>query len=152
MPRISSFELIETADQPMVYVRSSLMENEIPKFIAKGLRTLEAHLAEHNVTAAEVPFLSINVTADDMLEGTLGLILPHALKGEGDVKSGTMKGGKKIFCYYQGSNDLMGPFYQELEEFLQSKGYEIDGMYEFFMNGPEFGTDKLLTKVLASLR
>lgn len=152
MPRISPFELIETSDQPTVYVRSSLTENDISKFISKGLRALESYLAEKDVIASDVPFLSMNGTAADELEGTLGLILPHPVEGDHDVTSGTMKGGKKIFCYYQGPNDLMGPFYGELEEFIQSKGYETDGIYEFFMNGPEFGKERLLTKVLVPIR
>lgn len=150
MPRISAFQLIETSDQPMIYVRGTMDSGDLSEFINDGLTKMTELLLRSDVTASDVPFLSIEDDGEGPV-AVLGLVLPRKVEGTEEVRSGTLRGGKKVTFYYQGSNEDMSRTYGELAGFLESNGLEPIGMYEFFVNGTEFGEDRLLTKIVVSL-
>ena len=82
----------------------------------------------------------------------VGNTVPYHIDSFGDIQDFIIPAGKKIFCYYQGDNGLMEPIYEEMIHFAEEKGYTVkEGIFEYYLNSPDYGVDKLLTKVVMHL-
>lgn len=154
MPRITEFFIIETAAQNALIVNASVAEKDLPKFIGEGFNTIGAYVKKSGIMAADTPFLHITGFEFSTLNVIVGIPVAAAAHGVGDIQSFVIPGGPKVFCYYQGDNSKMAPVYEEMSGFAKKQGYTMDkaGVYEYFLNGPDHGADKLLTKMVGTLK
>lgn len=153
MPRITEIFFVDTPEQYALTVQSKVHESQIPETIGQSLLKLEEYFEGKNLIASDSPFLQVSGQDPEALDIMVGICIPRPNNGLGDVKGHLIPAGKKIFCYYQGDSAQILSVYQEMQDFAARKGYELDdGGFEYFLNGPEYGLDKLLTKVLVSLK
>ena len=152
MARITEIFLIETPPQDAVVVRSTVSGTDIPAFIMNSLTMLEEYARYHSVNPADAPFLHIAGSSPETAVITAGLPLPSPLPSSGAIKGIVIEGGRKLFSYYQGKGEQADAVYAEMEKFAEKGGMKVkNGLYEYYLNGPEHGEDKLLTKIVVLL-
>lgn len=153
MSCITDIFMIETTEQKAVAIHSNVAVAEIPTVIGEGFMKLDEHVKTKNVVASGTPFLQINGTDPTSIKITIGMTVPQITQGHGTIENITIPAGKKIFCYWQGDNSDMSSLHEEMRSFAQDLGYEIqNGFFEYYLNDPKFGVDKLLTKVFMLLQ
>lgn len=149
MPRISDIFVIDTPGQRALAVSAVVAESGIPAFVGDGFARLGQHIASMGGAAADTPFLRIVADDPSALQLMVGTAVSSTVKGAGDIADFLIPAGKKMLCYYQGDNSLMGPVYDELRDFANKRGFVLDrGVFEYYLNGMEFGQDRLLTKIV----
>ncbi len=152
MPRITDFIIIETDLQPVLIIEKTVTEQEIVPFFIDSIYKLGDFVKRHNLLPADIEYMRVNVVSG-ILSVTVGTAVATRLEGTGEIKSDIIPAGKKVICYYQGSNDQMESFYKEMDIFITESGcIRIGAFFEHFLNSPEFGMDKLLTKVVAVIQ
>ncbi|QQO08855.1 GyrI-like domain-containing protein [Breznakiella homolactica] len=152
MPRITEFFLVDTPAQDTAVISAPIPERDIPEFIGRAFAEIGSTLWQEGSIAADCPFLRIIPAEPGILNVTAGTAVSKPIIGSGDVIPWQIPAGKKLFCYYQGDNALMEPVYGELAAFAKDRGFVMEeGVFEYYLNGPEYGTDKLLTRVMVLL-
>ena len=154
MSRITDIFFIDTAEQEAVAIHSKVSVAEIPTIIGKGFMEVDEYIKSKGIVASDTPFLQIIIGTDpNAIEITVGMAISKAIHGNGEIKNFLIPAGKKIFCYWQGDNSEMSPLYEEMQSFAKNLGYEIqEGFFEYYLNSPAYGTDKLLTKIVMLLK
>jgi len=153
MSRITDIFLIDTAEQEAIAIHSKVSVAEIPAIIGEGFIKLDEYIKSKGIVASDTPFLQIIGADPNAIEITAGMTVSETIHGNGEIKDFLIPAGKKIFCYWQGDNSDMSSLYEEMSSFAKDLGYEIqEGFFEHYLNGPEFGVDKLLTKVVMLLK
>jgi len=153
MSRITDIFLIDTAEQEAIAIHSKVSVAEIPAIIGEGFIKLDEYIKSKGIVASDTPFLQIIGADPNAIEITAGMTVSETIHGNGEIKDFLIPAGKKIFCYWQGDNSDMSSLYEEMSSFAKDLGYEIQGgFFEHYLNGPEFGVDKLLTKVVMLLK
>jgi len=152
MSRITDIYLIDTAAQEAIAIHSKVSIAEIPAIIGEGFMKLDEYIKSIGIVASDTPFLQIIGTDPNSIEITAGMTVPATVHGNGEIEDFLIPAGKKIFCYWQGDNSDMSSLYEEMKSYANEIGYEIqEGFFEYYLNGPEYGTNKLLTKVVMLL-
>lgn len=152
MSRITEIFLVETVAQQALVVQGRATESEIPAAIALGLKKLEEYFQNKSLNASDSPFLRVSGQDSLSLEIMVGIGIPWPDKGSGDIQNYVIPAGKKIFCYCLGDGSELMPVYEEMRGFAAQKGYDASDLcFEYFLNSPEYGLDKLLTKILLIL-
>ena len=153
MPRITDFFLVDTPAQDTVVIHSKIPEDQIPSFIGESFMKLGEYINQEGLTGSDCPFLRISGDGSGYVTVMVGNAVPKSISGNKEISGYTIPAGRKLFCYYQGDNSLMAPVYEEMEMYLSENGYAIDGgIFEYYLNGPEYGMDKLLTKIMVVLK
>lgn len=147
MGRITDFIIVETKEQYVLIIERTIKEAEIIHFIVDSVHKLNKYTKEFNCLPSDFPFLRI--LDANPVKVAVGVITPEKINGNEFIISEKIDAGKKAVGYYQGDNNNMESFYNEIKEFVNENGFKTKGAgYEFFLNGIEFGIDKLLTKVV----
>jgi len=153
MSRITDIFLVDTAKQEAIAIHSKVSVAEIPAIIGEGFMKLEEYIKSKGMEASDTPFLQISGTDPNSIEITAGMTVTKTVHGNGEIEDYLIPAGKKIFCYWQGDNSDMSPLHEEMQSFVKNLGYEIEeDFFEYYLNGPEYGEDKLLTKVVMLLK
>ncbi len=151
MPRITDIFLIDSAEQLAVASRSIISPAEIPAVIGRHFEHLGRHVEDKGLSAADTPFVRILGLSPEKLEVTVGLPVREAEEGRG-IQKFLIPAGPKIICYWQGDNSQMFPLYEEMNDFAGQRNLTVkEGLFEYYLNGPEYGKEKLLTKVMMLL-
>lgn len=152
MPRISDIFIVETPAQRALAISAVVAESGIPAFVGDGFARLGQHIASMGGAAADTPFLRIVADDPRALQVVVGTAVSGTVKSAGDIADFLIPAGKKLLCYYQGDNSLMGPVYDELQDFANKRGFAPGrDVFEYYLNGMEFGQDRLLTKIVIPL-
>jgi len=149
MPRITDFIIVETPSQHVLVIEKTVNELEMVQFFVDSIFKLGTYIREHDCIPADIPFMQVVDAKCGAIKVCVGNAVPKEIQGYNEIRNRTMPSGKKVICYYQGSNAEMDSFYKEFDEYISNNGYKkLSSYFEFFLNGPEYGTDKLLTKVM----
>lgn len=152
MPRITDFTIIETPAQDALIVEKETGVSDFIPFFVESIYKLGEYIREQGCIPSNAPYMRIKDNGTDIFNITVGTTTPKPMEGNGEIQKCIIPAGKKLICYYQGNNEEMFPFYEELERYLSENGYKKNGaFYEHFLNGSEFGIDKLLTKVICEI-
>jgi len=153
MSRITDFTIVETFPQDIMVIEEVVSETEMIDFFVSSIMNIGDYIRNNGVYSADWPFMSVEITGETQLRVTVGTAVPAKLEGKDEIQTKTIPAGKKVIAYYQGDNAEMGEFYEEFESFIYEKGFQrVSPYYEYFLNGIEFGSDKLLTKVMCEIR
>ena len=150
MPRITDFQLLDRQDQPVLKISRTIPLVEMPQFIGESFRKIGAYLQELGVKPADLPYAAFSgdMSNPEQIQVEIGFPTTESFTSKDDIEADTLEKSRLAFCMYQGDNALMEPVYQEMFAWIKDQGYQAsDKMFECYYNGPEFGTDKLLTRI-----
>lgn len=153
MARITDIYLVDIPAEDALIIKGKVSAEEIPKFIGEAFIKLEDYAKSKGVVTSDTPFLRIADIDSNSFEIIAGMTIPEEIKGFEEIENCLIPAGKRIFCYWLGDNSQMQQLYEEMVSFAEGVGYEAEmGFFEHYLNGPEYGVDKLLTKVVMFLK
>ena len=154
MPRITDIFMVDTPRQIAPAIRATAAESELPGLIGSAFARLGSYIEREGLFPADSPFVRIVGADPAALQITIGLaVSSEDPRGDGEIEKFIIPAGKKIFCYYQGDSSLMSPVCEEMRLFAEEHGCRVEkGVYEYYLNGTEVGLDKLLTRIVISLK
>lgn len=153
MSRITDIYLVDVPAENALVINGKVSVEKIPEFIGEAFMKLEEYIKSKGVVESDTPFLQIVGNDPSSIEIMAGMTVTKEIRGSGEIEDYGIPSGKRIFCYWLGDNSEMSPLYDEMIRFAKDFGYEVEeGFFEYYLNGPEHGTDKLLTKVVMLLQ
>ena len=153
MPRISNIELLNTAEQPALTIRTRTSVDKLPMVIGQGFGQLAAHLGALGAHLANVPFVAYHNMDMADLDVELGFPVDGPLTGSGGIRYAPVPSGLRVFCMYLGPYSAMRPVYDEMAAWITSHGYSPAGAaYEYYYNGPGTPEEQLLTQIVMPLK
>lgn len=148
MPRVSSFEILNKREQPVLTIQRTVSARELPQTIGQGYAKMEQYLTGQKQHLANPPYVAYYNMDEKALQVELGFPVAREYPGEGDIKYGVLPGGKVLSCIYRGPYEQMQPTYMEMMEYIKSKGLTGRGIsLEYYLNGPEFPPEEMLTMI-----
>ena len=149
MPKITEIFLFETPSQNAAAVQAVIPVTEIPSFLISGMEKLEKFMIESKLIPCDAPFVKIVPESENELSITAGIAVAKSFEPKDGISCVEIPDGKKLICYYQGNNAEMGPTYDEIFAFAQQRGLKPGkDIFEYYLNGTDFGVEKLLTKIV----
>lgn len=152
MARITDIYLVDVPAENALVINGKVSVSEIPGFIGDAFMKLEEYIKGKGMVESDTPFLQIAGNDPNSIEIMAGVTVPKEIKGSGEIENYGIPAGKRIFCYWLGDNSEMSPLHGEMVVFAKESGYEVEeGFFEYYLNSPDYGSDKLLTKVVMFL-
>lgn len=149
MPRVSPIELLQKAEQPVLFVRTRTEVSKLPQLIGASYGKLAAYLGELGVSLAEVPYVAYHNMNMQDLDVEIGFPVYKPLPGKDDIRSGAIPAGRRVFCMYRGAYSQMEPTYNEMSKWMTEHGLKpVGSSYEHYFNGPDCPESELLTMVV----
>jgi effector-binding domain-containing protein len=149
MPKISNIELIKTAKQPVLSIRTNTSTANLPSVLGESFKKISEYLNEINELMSDVPFVAFRSLDPEDLDIEVGFPVSRHLPGKNDVKASYIEETMAVFCMFRGSYSEMGPLYDEINNWIEKSEFRACGVYyEYYYNGIEFPESELLTKVL----
>ena len=153
MPRVSNIELLYTAEQPALCIRTHTPVTGLPRVIGESYAKLGAYICALGASPADVPFVAYHNMDMENLDVQMGFPMAETLPPGGDITYSPIPGGRRVFCIYRGPYADMAPVYDELAAYITQNGYEAQGTaYEYYFNGPDCPADELLTKIVMPIK
>ncbi len=153
MPVVSSFEIIERADRPILSVRGIAAMENISRIIGEGYAKIGAYLASAGTYPSDAPFVAYHNMDMQALDIEMCFPVAKPLPGNAEVKAGTIAAGKFVYGMYRGSYEDIGPAYEEMTKWMQEKGLKDNGVFhECYLNGPEGPPEEYLTMMLIGIQ
>lgn len=153
MPKMSRVELLKQSEQPTLVIRTRAKVGGLQKLIGESYCKLSVYLEELGETLSDVPFVAYHNMDMQDLDVEIGFPVADPLPGKGEIQSGSIPAGLRIFCMYRGAYTQMEPVYQEMQKWMSDHGYEPEGAaYEHYYNDPEFPESDLLTKIVMPVK
>jgi effector-binding domain-containing protein len=150
----SLIEVVETAAQPALFVRTVTPVGNLPQELGKAFTAIMQYLGELGEQPANAPFTAYYNMDMEHLEVEIGFPVTKALPARGDIAAGEIPAGKKVTRMYKGPYMGMEPVYAEIAQYMEENGLEPTGVvYEFYYNSPcEVSESELLTKIVFLLK
>jgi effector-binding domain-containing protein len=153
MPRVSMISLLKQNEQPTLVVRARTKLENLPQLIGESYGKLCAYLEKLGETVSDVPFVAYHNMDMQALDVEIGFPVANPLPEKGEIKSGLIPAGTRIFCLYRGPYGEMAPVYEEMQKWMGENGYVPAGpVYEHYYNGPEFPESELVTQIVMPVK
>ena len=131
-------EFSEREPQTAMAVRVRSAAQDLSDAFGRGYSEIGAYLAEQGVTPVGAPFGIYHNMDMENLDVEMGIPVPEALPGVGNVYAMEIPGGMWATKLHLGPYDQVGPDYEVLMAAVAEKGYTPAGMScEFYLNDPE---------------
>lgn len=149
-----SIELKEQGARPVLSVRKITDVGNLPQEIGKAYGSIMQYMNELGEQPAEAPYTAYYNLDMEHLDVEMGFPVSKQLAGKGEIKAGSIPGGKYAECTYKGPYSGMVPVYEAMNKWIVEKGFEATGIsYEVYYNSPaEVPESELLTKVMLPVK
>ncbi len=153
MPIVSSFEIMERGERPILSVRGTTTMENMSQVIGEGYSRIGAYLAEAGTYPSDAPFVVYHNMDMQALDIEMCFPVAKALPGNAGVKSGTVAAGKFVCGMYRGPYEDIGPAYEEMTKWMEEKGLKDNGVFhECYLNGPEGSPEEYLTMMVIGIQ
>jgi effector-binding domain-containing protein len=131
-------ELIDLTAQPVLSVRARGAVKDLPAIMGRSYGVLGAYLGRMGKQAAGAPFVAYYNQDMQNLDLEIGFPVAEKLPGQGEIQAGEIPGGKAVRTMHVGPYDKIGPAYEALGKWMQTKGHQGTGVcYEMYLNDPQ---------------
>jgi len=152
MARITDIYLVDVPSENALVINGKVSVAEIPGFIGDAFMKLAEYIKGKGMVGSDTPFLQIAGNDPNSIDIMAGMTISKEVKGSREIENYCVPAGKRIFCYWLGDNSEMSPLHDEMVAFAKESGYGVEeGFFEYYLNSPDYGLDKLLTKVVMFL-
>ncbi|MFC1481730.1 GyrI-like domain-containing protein [Candidatus Neomarinimicrobiota bacterium] len=148
------FEIKEQVPQPVLCKRFRAPVEKLPEVLGETYHAIIQFLTISDEQPAGPAFAAYyNMDMAD-LDVEAGFIVAGELKGEGDILSKQLPGGRMAACLHTGPFSEMEPTYDALFAWIKDNGHEVTGVtYEMYLNGPpETPPEEYQTQILMPLK
>jgi effector-binding domain-containing protein len=147
-------ELREQIPQPVLSKRFRAPVEQLPDVLGETYQAIMQLLPTTDKQSAGPAFAAYyNMDMED-LDVEAGFIVARELKGEGDIISRQLPGGRMAACVHTGPFSEMEPTYDALSKWIKDNGHEVTGVtYEMYLNGPpDTPPEEYKTQILMPLK
>lgn len=153
MTRIADFNLLQTADQPTLSMRTITTMQTLPELIGATYEKIGAYLGELGIQPQDAPYVAYFNLDPEHLDVEIGFPVPNACPDRDEIKAGVIPGGIFAATYNLGPYDQLEPVYNEMARWMEiNELFPTGTAYEYYLNGPELGPDQLLTRIVLPLK
>lgn len=148
-------EMIETAAQPVLFVRTVTSVGNLPQELGKAYGAVISYLTELGEQPSESAAFACYYNMDmENLDVGMGFPVGRELPGKGRIEAGVIPAGKKLTCLHRGSYQDSAKAYDAMTQWMKENGEEPTGVaYEFYYNSPlEVPEGELLTRIVFPLK
>lgn len=148
------FEIITTAERPVLSMRSVTSVEKLPEAIGRALTTIAPYIAQLGGQHTDAPFVAYYNMDMQNLNVEIGFPVAAPLPGTGEIGAGSIPAGPKAVGWHKGSYQAMAATYDAMAAWMKEKGVEPTGVvYEYYHNSPmEVAESELLTKIVFLLK
>ncbi|OPZ65179.1 MAG: Bacterial transcription activator, effector binding domain [Firmicutes bacterium ADurb.Bin506] len=148
------FEIITTAEQPVLSMRTVTPVEKLPEAIGKTLAAIAPYMAQMGGQPADAPFVAYYNMDMQNLKVEIGFPVAAPLPATAEIEAGSIPAGPKAVGWHKGSYQSIASTYDAMGAWMKEKGVEPAGVvYEYYYNSPmEVAESELLTKVVFLLK
>ncbi|MDR2036621.1 MAG: GyrI-like domain-containing protein [Bacteroidales bacterium] len=156
MAKISEIMLLQQAEQPALTIDATTDMNGMSQIIGESFMKIAAYMEECGEIPTDIPFVAypdFESLNEKTIRMTIGFKLAKALPGKGEIKSIRLPAEKIVFCLHRGTYDELAKLYNEMMEWIKTKGYHGTGTsVEYYYTGPDVPESEHVTRVEMSLK
>jgi len=156
MPRMSDNAFLKKREQPVLYIRKETDMQGLSDVIGGGFMKIGAYLKELGELPADLPFLlyeDFDHMTEDHIVTEVVFAVSRLLPEKGDIKSKILPEMKVVSAYFRGDYNDMPPLYQDMMKWAKDQNLELTGdSFEYYVNGPNYPSEEMLTKVEMPVR
>lgn len=143
------YQVIEYEPQPVLSARIVTPVGGLPEAAGRIYGAIVSYLGELGATIVGPAFMAYYNMDMERLDVEIGFPVVHPVKGRGELKAGSIPGGRRAVGYYKGPYTGMADVYAGLEKWMREKDLTPVGVaYEYYFNSPEeVSESELLTRV-----
>jgi len=147
-------EVKEKKAQPVISVRTNSAVQDLPQVLGKYYGAIAQYLGELRENPTGPPFVAYYNLDMQNLDIEIGFPVSKKLGGKEDIKMSEIPSGRFASCLFTGPYNEIEPAYNELNQWLEEKGYESTGVaYEVYLNDPsQTPPEDLKTEILFPLK
>lgn len=157
MAKISEIMLLQQPEQPALIIETTVNGmDEMSNAIGSGFLKIGAYLEESGEITTDVPFVAypcFEEMDETMIKMVIGFKLSKKLPDKGEIQSIQLPAQKIVSCLHRGTYNELADLYNEMTEWIKSKGYEASGTsVEYYYTGPEYPESEHVTRVEMPLK
>lgn len=156
MTKISEIMILQQPAQPALTVEVRTDIHGMSKAIGEYFMKIGKYIEAHGKMPTDIPFVAypdFERMDEQNIRMIIGFKLAEALPGSGDIRSVQLPAAKTVFCLHRGTYTELADLYNEMSNFIKSKGYRSSGMsVEYYYTGPDFPENEHVTRVEMPLK
>ena len=130
-------EIFERPSQPYIYVKFAVRMDEMGKPANEGFPQVFAHVEKHGLTPVGPAFYNYRrINMSETLDVEAGVAVSEPAPEGGNVKAGTLPGGRFVRTVWHGHPDALEGITGKLIDWVAQAGEEFDmekrGVDDFF--------------------
>ena len=130
-------ELRNVDEQDTIAVRLVTPVERLSEAMGSTYGRIIEYLGSEGVQPSGPPFAVYHNMDMTALDVEIGMPVPSPMEGSGDLKPGTIPGGRVAVGMHTGPYDTIGESYEALMAFVRENGLEMDSFsYEFYLDDP----------------
>ncbi len=124
-------------EQPVLSVRFEVAEAEISQKLGQVLPRVFQYAQANGAEMAGQPFSRYHGMADGKMDMEAGMPIKKAIKGDGDIKSSSLPGGRVVTGTHVGPYHLLGQSHEAMTAWAKENGQSpIGAPWEFYITDP----------------
>lgn len=153
MPRVSDISYLYQREQHTLIVRSTVNVSELPQLIGEAYHQITKYLSDVALLPAGIPFVCYHNMDLEHLEVEIGFPVEANLAGQQEIQEGLIPGSRIVTAIHRGPYSEMNTTYDEMASWMEEHQLTPAGpVYEYYLNGPEFPPEELLTRIVFPIR
>lgn len=149
MPRVTSIDLIEQPEQPVIFLRTRTSLEDLPRLIGQSYAMMGNFLRESKQAPSDVPYVAYHNMDMADLDVEIGFPMAAPVMPPEGICRGVIPAGLFATCIFRGAHRDIEPAYHDMTSWIAQNGFAITGpCRESYYNGPEFPEEELLTRIL----
>lgn len=156
MSKLIDIMLLQQPKQYALIIENQSDMTSFGPLVGAGFHKIGAYLDELGEITSDVPFGEYpayeQMTEDNVTFNT-GFYTAKHLPGKNEIKSIIIPERKVIACLHKGTYEELAGLYNEMAEWIKTKGYEPSGTsIEHYYTGPEVPETEHITRVIMPLK
>ncbi len=135
-------ELRELPVQPTVVIRATASPSKLPALFGESIGALHGYLASLGIQPAGPPFARYFEFREDSIDLEIGLPVPAAVAGLGDIEASALPAGRVALTWHIGPYEALPEAYAAIEAWIADHGLASAGpIWEVYWSDPQAEPD-----------
>lgn len=139
---MSTFEVVTRSEQPTAVLHDVVAIKDLPQFFGRAFGQVVGAMQAQGLTPTEAPFALYLGIPGETVEVEVGFVVPKPLTPTGDVRGGTLPGGRCVHGVHVGPYERMAATYDELRQWAAARNLTLgERMWEVYLSDPRLEPD-----------
>ncbi len=156
MSKLTDIMLLQQAEQPALVIESKGDIHSFSNLIGKGFMKIGKHLEELGEITTDIPcveYPAYEEMTKENIKLNITFYTAKPIPGKDDIRSVVIPARKIAVCLHKGTYDEMAQLYNEMAEWIKTKGFEPTGTsIEHYYTGPDVPEADHITRIVMPLK